>query len=522
MAISQFPVPESGIPTGDTAGRPASPVIGDVYYNGELEIIEIYNGSDWVPTSAVPAMPTVAVVDVGTSVSYGSAEGALTLTPGTLSGSSVDGYIVSTSPGQYSATSTATTFNITVGNNGSYTFVANAYNTYGLSVTSPSTTATLTTIPQAPTIGTATTSAITTDVVVTWTLGSNGGKNLSAITVTPFLDGTTAQTATTAATTASTSATIVGLTEGSAYTFKVKTTNANGDSLESSATGSVTIPTFVEFNLLLIGAGGGGGANGGGGGGGGSVINLASQNLSGTVNVTVGAGGADTSGNDIAGSNGGFSRIGDEGVLTDAIGGGGGGSYAAVALDGGCGGGGLGGSNTGSTAGGTGDPGQNGGTGHSEGSNNQGGGGGGGFTNAGGNAGGSTGGTGGGGTSTYSSTFGSPTSSGEDVEGTYYFAGGGGGGARAGGTGGTGGNGGGGDGAGAAVPVAGSVNTGGGGGGGGNGQASGITSAAGGSGLVIFKTSGSYTATGTTGSPTRVETGGNTYYTFTGNGSLTV
>jgi hypothetical protein len=35
MAISQFPVPESGIPTGDTAGRPASPVIGDVYYNGE-------------------------------------------------------------------------------------------------------------------------------------------------------------------------------------------------------------------------------------------------------------------------------------------------------------------------------------------------------------------------------------------------------------------------------------------------------------------------------------------------------
>jgi hypothetical protein len=49
-----------------------------------------------------------------------------------------------------------------------------------------------------------------------------------SITVTPYLDGTTAQTATTAATTASTSATVAGLTSGSSYTFKVKATNAIG------------------------------------------------------------------------------------------------------------------------------------------------------------------------------------------------------------------------------------------------------------------------------------------------------
>jgi hypothetical protein len=39
---------------------------------------------------------------------------------------------------------------------------------------------------------------------------------------------------------------------------------------------------------------------------------------------------------------------------------------------------------------------------------------------------------------------------------------------------------------------------------------------------VIVRTSGSYTASTTTGSPTRVESGGYTYYKFTGNGSITV
>jgi hypothetical protein len=43
----------------------------------------------------------------------------------------------------------------------------------------------------------------------------------------------------------------------------------------------------------------------------------------------------------------------------------------------------------------------------------------------------------------------------------------------------------------------------------------------GGSGLVILRFSGNYTAVSTTGSPTRVESGGYTYYTYTGSGSIT-
>jgi hypothetical protein len=38
----------------------------------------------------------------------------------------------------------------------------------------------------------------------------------------------------------------------------------------------------------------------------------------------------------------------------------------------------------------------------------------------------------------------------------------------------------------------------------------------------LLRTSGSYTASATTGSPSRVESGGYTYYKFTGNGSITI
>ena len=47
-------------------------------------------------------------------------------------------------------------------------------------------------------------------------------------------------------------------------------------------------------------------------------------------------------------------------------------------------------------------------------------------------------------------------------------------------------------------------------------------SGAGGSGIVIIRIPGSYTAQTTTGSPTRVESGGFTYYKFTGDGSIKI
>ena len=504
MAISQFPVPESGIPTGDTAGRPASPVIGDVYYNGELSVLEIFDGTSFVPCSAPSSPPSIAVTDVGTSVAYGSAQGAVTITPGT-GGGPADSFLVSASTGGYTATTTGTTVTITVGNNDSYTFSAQALNSFGLSAAGVSVTQTLTTVPQAPTIGTATTSGATTDVAVTWTLGANGGQNLSAITVTPYLDGTTAQTPQTAATTSSTTHTFTGLTGGSSYTFKVKTTNANGDSAESAATNSVTIPTLFSADYLVAAGGGGGGARVGGGGGAGGMrtgtLNLATAL---TYTITVGGGGAggvSVGGTPDSGDDGNLSSIAGSNITTvSSTGGGGGGSYQGTnGRNGGSGGGGAGYSTTGAGSGTAGE-GNSGGDGVG---GNDGPGGGGGKGAVGGNGVGTVAGNGGAG--------GASSITGSSVT----YAGGGGGGS--GGTPGTGGSGGGGNGNSGLGPAAsGTTNLGGGGGGCRN---DGSTGGNGGSGVVIV--SSTQEAVSTTGSPTATTSGANYIYKFTGSGSIT-
>jgi hypothetical protein len=44
-------VVSSGIPSGETADRPASPAIGDQFYNGTLGVLEIYTTSGWLPAT---------------------------------------------------------------------------------------------------------------------------------------------------------------------------------------------------------------------------------------------------------------------------------------------------------------------------------------------------------------------------------------------------------------------------------------------------------------------------------------
>ena len=327
MAISQFPS-KGGIPSGNTASRPGSPVIGDTFYNGQLELLEIYNGTSWVAASAPPAAPSIATpTDASTADAYTSTAGKLSVvfTP-SASGGAVKQYNAFTSAGGGSGSSSSTTVTISGLTPGTaYSVYGTAQNDFGVSGNSgTSTSVTPTTKPQAPTIGTASVIGTSTDVTVTWTLGSNGGKALSAITITPYLNGTTAGTPQNAATTSSTSHTFTGLTMNSAYTFKVKTTNANGESAESSATNSVTIPTVFTVDYLVVAGGGGGGdakvvsqssAGGGGAGGlrstvtatGGSGTLETALNLAASTNytVTVGAGGAAGAGSSgESGSNG--------------------------------------------------------------------------------------------------------------------------------------------------------------------------------------------------------------------------
>jgi large repetitive protein len=312
MAFQQYPQ-KLGIPSGTTAQRPTSPVIGDTFYNGNLEILEIWNGTSWVAVSAPPATPSISTpTDSGSTNAYTS-NGALTVvfTPGS-GGGTPNQYNAYTTAGGFSASSSGTTVTLTGLTPGTaYTVYGTAQNNFGTTVNTANAAAvTATTKPQAPTIGTATASTNSNVLTVAWTLNSTGGKNLSAITITPYRNGTTAETSRTAATTSSTTHTFTGLTSGSAYTFKVKTTNANGTSLESSATNSITVPTFITVDYLVIAGGGGAGGGqagqgvGGAGGAGGyrtsagtsganSAAETALSVLSDTnYTVTVGAGGA--------------------------------------------------------------------------------------------------------------------------------------------------------------------------------------------------------------------------------------
>ncbi len=309
MGLQQIPS-KGGIPSGNTASRPGSPVIGDTYYNGQLELLEIYNGTAWVASSAPPAVPTIATPTSTSGASaYTSTAGSLAVvfTPGS-GGSTATQYNAFTTAGGFSASSASTTVTLTGLTPGTaYTVYGNAQNNFGTTTnTANASAATPTTKPQAPTIGTATLSGA--DVVVTWTLNATGGSALTGITITPYI-GATAQTPVSAATTSSTSHTVTGLTAGTTYTFKVKTTNANGDSPESSATNSVATPILIDY-LLVAGGGGCGYTNiagnlelvGGGGAGGYRNFTNQSVALSTNYTITVGAGGA-------PGSNGGDSRF---------------------------------------------------------------------------------------------------------------------------------------------------------------------------------------------------------------------
>jgi hypothetical protein len=143
---------------------------------------------------------------------------------------------------------------------------------------------------------------------------------------------------------------------------------------------------------------------------------------------------------------------------------------------------------------------------------------GGGSSGGGGGAGGAGTHNGGVGTVSYND-WGQATGKGQNVGGTYYFAGGGGGAGdgRNANYGGTGGYGGGGAGGWGGAPGNGTANTGGGGGGGTGSSYGPQTSGAGGSGIVIIRYQGSQKGTG----GTVTSAGGYTYHTFTGSGTYT-
>ena len=191
------------------------------------------------PTGTVPGVPTgvnvIALGDTTVTVAFvaPASDGGSAITSYTASARIVggSGSVVSTAK---VASSPVIVTNLTNGTN--YNFTILATNAVGSGPeSSPARTGIPRTVPGAPTIGTAT--GGNGQATVSYTApASNGGDAISSYTATSApgnLTGSVSQAG-------SGSITVTGLTNGTAYTFKVKATNGAGTGAESAASNSVT------------------------------------------------------------------------------------------------------------------------------------------------------------------------------------------------------------------------------------------------------------------------------------------
>lgn len=202
----------------------------------------------------VPNAPTIGTAtNVPSGRAFNNGRADVTFTAPTYTGGlPITGYTVTSSPGGFTGTGASSPISVTgLQSNTAYTFTVTATNAIGTSAASEaSNSITATTVPQAPTIGTATDLGTGTSVSVAFTANATGGSAITGFTATSSPGSITG-------TGGSSPITVGGLTAGTAYTFTVTATNANGTSLPSAASNSVTpaIPTSFDAIATIVGAG---------------------------------------------------------------------------------------------------------------------------------------------------------------------------------------------------------------------------------------------------------------------------
>ncbi|NMO49956.1 hypothetical protein HH310_01935 [Actinoplanes sp. TBRC 11911] len=185
--------------------------------------------SNTVTPAAAPGAPTAV------SAAAGNAQATVSFTaPATNGGATITGYTVTSTPDNETGSCTASPCTITGLTNGtSYTFTVHATNSAGNSAESSASAAvTPDVVPNAPAIGVAIRGNQSATVSFT-APASNGGTAITGYTATSTPGNMTG-------TCLSSPCTVTGLTNGTAYTFTVHATNADGDSTESTASNAVT------------------------------------------------------------------------------------------------------------------------------------------------------------------------------------------------------------------------------------------------------------------------------------------
>ena len=206
-----------------------------------------------------PGAPTIGTATAG------NASAIVTFIPPTDNGgASISSYTVtasdSTTPSNGGETASGSASPITVTgltNGDSYTFTVTATSSAGTGPASlDSNAVTPSTVPGAPTIGSATAANASASVAFTPPT-DNGGASISSYTVTAS-DSTTPSNGGETASGSASPITVTGLTNGDSYTFTVAATNTNGTGAASGASNSVipsTVPGVPTIGTATAGNG---------------------------------------------------------------------------------------------------------------------------------------------------------------------------------------------------------------------------------------------------------------------------
>ena len=193
----------------------------------------------------MPYAPTInSASNVGTNRPYndGAVDVSFTADPRNAATS----YTVLSTPGNYTASGSSSPIRVTgLSSDTAYTFTVTATNAYGTSAaSSTSGSVTATTVPATPSAPSAVAQGSAANDDVSWSAPANGGSAITNYHWTSS-DGKSGDTASTSVT--------VAQEAGTAQTYNVYATNANGNSSTSSESGSVTSFSFTPFGFAPFG-----------------------------------------------------------------------------------------------------------------------------------------------------------------------------------------------------------------------------------------------------------------------------
>jgi hypothetical protein len=209
------------------------------------------SGPDSAPSASVtPTGDTAPGAPTGVSATPGDGSVAVSWTAPPDGGSPITGYTVTPYVGATAQATTTVTGSppgtattITGLSNGTaYTFTVTATNAVG---TGPASAASASVTPSAPATVPAAPSGVSAtagdaSAVVSWSAPSDGGSPITGYTVTPYAGSTAQASMSVTGSPPATSATVTGLSNGTAYTFRVTATNSVGTSAASAPSSSVT------------------------------------------------------------------------------------------------------------------------------------------------------------------------------------------------------------------------------------------------------------------------------------------